>query len=98
MSQPSKKLKNWWSALCSLSAAWMMMGCASSTPKSSAPIPQALAKPCPKLATRQGVTGADVLRWSADTVRKYQLCAAQVEGLRGAWPVIPVRASAVVGQ
>ena len=61
-------------------------GCASSTPKSSAPIPQALAQPCPKLATLQGATGADVLRWSADTVRKYQLCAAQVEGLQAAWP------------
>lgn len=51
MSQPSKKLKSWWSALCILSAVWMMTGCASSTPKSSAPIPQALAQPCPKLAT-----------------------------------------------
>ena len=38
---------------------------------------QALAQPCPKLVTLQGATGADVLRWSADTVRKYQLCAAQ---------------------
>ncbi len=47
---------------------------------------QALAQPCPKLVTLQGATGADVLRWSADTVRKYQLCAAQVEGLLAAWP------------
>ena len=56
-------------------------------------MPQALDQPCPALATLQGTTGADVLRWSADvlrwstdTVRKYQLCAAQVDGLRAAWP------------
>ena len=49
-------------------------------------MPQALDQPCPALATLQGTTGADVLRWSTDTVRKYQLCAAQVDGLRAAWP------------
>ena len=86
MSLSRAKLKSWWSALCILSAAWMMMGCASSTVKSSAPMPQALEQPCPKLATLQGATGSDVLRWSTDTVRKYQLCAAKVEGLQGAWP------------
>ena len=47
-------------------------------------VPAAVLNPVQE-GTLQGTTGADVLRWSADTVRKYQLCAAQVEGLRAAW-------------
>ena len=64
----------------------MMTACGPSMPRSSASIPASLDAPCDDLSTLDGATGAHVLPWAADTVHKYQLCAARVEALRAIYP------------
>jgi hypothetical protein len=63
-------------ALCISASAWMMTGCATSTPRSpAAPVPANMLQLCPSLAPLEGKTGADVLRKLLEVGEAYAECA-----------------------
>jgi len=66
----------WPKRLLPLLLAWMLTGCASCMPPSTAlPMPASLRQPCPPLTKPADGTAGAVLRWAADTALAYRECA-----------------------